>query len=453
MPDPRKIRIGFIGLSSKPDSWATLAHLPYLRRSPHYEIVALCNSTPEKAAQSIAAHNLPPTTKAYASPAELAADPTIDLIVICTRVDTHYAVALPALLTSTNNSNKAIFIEWPLAATTAQARELLSLAQTHHVRTLIGLQARVSPTFLKIQETIASGRLGAIHSVNIHATSGVWQHDLASARYAHFLKRDVGGNLLTIYGIHILDAVFASVGELIPASYSVCMGNLRPRMRVPGNPEESHHPHPPKEESVNAAQTTPSSPPIAAAAAAAAEEEKLVVINKDTPDQILLTGRLARPHPAPPALLSFHLRAGSRAKDTPGATWRIYGEDGELVVEFASAGPQIGQATRIQIHHFSSSSSSSSSGKGNGKENRSNDKAAHGVEDVRVEDDDEGEDGFPFRDLPVPGQNIGRLYEAFARERQAAGATAAAAAVVLPGWEVALKRHELIDEFWDAGGM
>lgn len=396
MPDPRKIRIGFIGLSSKPDSWATLAHLPYLRRSPYYEIVALCNSTPEKAAQSIAAHQLPSSTKAYASPAELAADPAIDLIVICTRVDTHSAVALPVLLTAAGK-RKAVFIEWPLTASTPQARELVTLAETHQVRTIIGFQARVSPTLLTIASLVASGRLGVIHSVNVHAISGVWQHNVASARYEHFLHREVGGNLLTIYGIHILDAVFASVGELVPHSSSVAMGNLRPRMTVSTDGQLNHQ-HLPE---------------------GTADAEAGESVTKDTPDQILLLGRLDR-SPAPPALLSFHLRAGSRAQDSPGALWRIYGEKAELVVEFASAGPQIGQARRLQLHHFAAAG----------------DKAAQAVEDVPI---DEG--GSEWTDLPVSGQNIGRLYDAFAHGRN------------VPGWDVALKRHALIDEFWKGGGM
>jgi predicted dehydrogenase len=410
MPDPHKIRVGFIGLSSKPDSWATLAHLPYLRRSTHFDIVALCNSSPEKARQSIAAHSLPPTTKTYASPAELAADEDIDLVVVCTRVDTHYTVALPALLSNNNNNNnnnnspsakpKAIFIEWPLAATTQQASELVSLAQASHVRTIIGLQARVSPTLLTIQQIISSGRLGAIHSVNVHATSGVWQHDIASARYEHFLKRDVGGNLLTIYGIHILDAVFTAVGELVPGSCSVAMGNLRPRMTVPTNHAEWSTP-------TEASPVEPASEPLGQ-------------VDKDTPDQIMLMGRLARPRPAPPAMLSFHLRAGSRARGAPGALWRIYGDKGELVVEFASAGPQIGQARKLEIHHFSMPET----------------KAAEEVEEVLV---DEG--GEEWTSLPVSGQNIGRIYDAFAQGKE------------VPGWDVALKRHELIDEFWKAGGI
>ena len=164
-----------------------------------------------------------------------------------------------------------------------------------------------------------------------------------------------------------------------------------------------------------------------------------VEVEKDTPDQIMLQGRLSpipisTPSsltPIPSPLLTFHLRAGSRAASTPGATWRIYGTLGELVVEFASAGPQIGQAKRIQLHHFSPPTE----GTGAGAETKT---ATH-VEDIDV-DERGGEGEVEWTDIPVSGQNIGRLYEAFALGRE------------VPGWDVAVKRHELIDEFW-AGGM
>jgi hypothetical protein len=121
-------------------------------------------------------------------------------------------------------------------------------------------------------------------------------------------------------------------------------------------------------------------------------------------------------------MLAFHLRAGSRAKDAPGALWRIYGEKAELVVEFTSAGPQIGQARKLEIHHFSLGGEAT--------------KAAEDVEEVPI---DAG--GDEWMSLPVSGQNIGRIYEAFAQGRE------------VTGWDIALKRHELIDEFWKAGGM
>lgn len=65
------IRVGLIGLAGTPadqyegTNWAASAHLPYLVKSRHYEIVALLNSSVESAQASIAKHGLPSTVKAY----------------------------------------------------------------------------------------------------------------------------------------------------------------------------------------------------------------------------------------------------------------------------------------------------------------------------------------------------------------------------------------------------
>jgi len=364
------IRVGIVGLSSKPGAWATLAHLPRLVSSPNFQIVALCNSSLESTQAAIKAHNLPESTKAYDSYDRLAADPDIDLYVVSTRADTHYDVALPALKAGRN-----VYVEWPLAATTAQARELVSLARENKVRTIIGLQGRVSPSLQTVKELIDSGKLGIIHSVNFHGAIHVWQNNAASRRYHYFMDRTVGGNLLTIYGGHILDSIFYVLGDLQPGSYTPRLANLRPRMHVM-NEDGS------------------------------LSEE---LYDKDTPDQILLQGRLQRD---PPAVLSFHLRAGDRFINHPGSTWRIYGTQGELVLEFASAGPQIGPAASIRFSNFDTGE----------------------IEEIKV---DEG--GKEWTDLPTQGQNIGRLYEAYAQGKP------------YGDFELALKRHELIDEFWASG--
>lgn len=364
------IRVGIVGLSAKPSAWAALAHLPFLLTSPDYEIVALCNSSLTTTEAAIKAHNLPATTKAYDSPEKLAADPDVDLFVVSTRVDTHYAVGMPAL-----KAGKNIYIEWPLAATVEQAQEMVFLAKEKNVKTIIGLQGRVSPTLLTIKKLVDTGRLGTIHSINIHAANGNWQNNVASNRYWYFIDRKVGGNLLTIYGGHILDSVMSCLGELKSGSYKPMLANLRPKMHI------------------------------------MQEDGSLSteVYDKTTPDQIMLQGILDR---KPPAVFSLHLRAGSKFKDAPGSTWKIYGEKAELVVEFASAGPQVGAASSMKLCDFE---------KGE-------------VETIVV---DEG--GERWTSLPTPGQNIGRLYEAYATGGEHGD------------FELALKRHKLIDEFYASG--
>jgi predicted dehydrogenase len=59
MAIPAKIRVGLVGLnapySGTPTgiNWAASAHLPYLLSSPKYELVALQNSSAERAALAI----------------------------------------------------------------------------------------------------------------------------------------------------------------------------------------------------------------------------------------------------------------------------------------------------------------------------------------------------------------------------------------------------------------
>jgi predicted dehydrogenase len=65
------IHVGLIGLSadtSQGTTWAASAHLPYFLKSPKYEIVALQNSTAEKAQKAIEHYSLPGDVQAYGTP-------------------------------------------------------------------------------------------------------------------------------------------------------------------------------------------------------------------------------------------------------------------------------------------------------------------------------------------------------------------------------------------------
>jgi predicted dehydrogenase len=148
------IKIGFIGLSSS-QSWAVWAHLHYLKNNTKYEVVALCNSSLRSAKAAITTHGLPPSTKAYGSPDELAADADVELVVCSVRVDKHYDALMPAL-----KAGKDVFCEWPLAKDAAQAEELVKVAREKGVKTLVGLQAGVSPTLLKLKQIINEGKIG-----------------------------------------------------------------------------------------------------------------------------------------------------------------------------------------------------------------------------------------------------------------------------------------------------
>lgn len=68
------IRVGLIGLSGQPadkyegTSWTANAHLPFLKSSPDFEIVALLNTSVASAKAAIERYELPGETKAYGNP-------------------------------------------------------------------------------------------------------------------------------------------------------------------------------------------------------------------------------------------------------------------------------------------------------------------------------------------------------------------------------------------------
>lgn len=196
------IRLGIIGLSSSAvTSWASTAHLPYLlspRGRAKYRIVALCNSSVESARNAIQHYGLDPNeTRAYGDAAALAADPEVDLVVCCTRVDTHYALTRPSVV-----AGKAAFVEWPLTHDIQRTRELAALADEKGARTMVGLQGQLTPVVLRVKELVRSGKYGKVLSSEVRAHGGTVDRETIAEGLAYFADRKVGGNVFMIGFAH-----------------------------------------------------------------------------------------------------------------------------------------------------------------------------------------------------------------------------------------------------------
>jgi predicted dehydrogenase len=226
------IRVGLIGLSTAKaftgrGCWTAVSHLPALLQSPEYEIVALANSSVDSAKRSIAAQGLPESTKAYGSADDLADDPDIDLVVVSVRVENHYEVAKPVLL-----KNKNVFVEWPLAANTAEVEELTALAKKNNVQTFVGTQGRASPVTQKLKELIAGNKIGRVISSSVVACSlnrsvDVWPESMKS-----YVDLEGGGNEFTIvFGhckLHTTRMICAKINTNTCSSGFVCQCAGRP---------------------------------------------------------------------------------------------------------------------------------------------------------------------------------------------------------------------------------
>ena len=155
------IRVGLIGLSaSRKTCWAAIAHLPYLTSAQgkvQYEIVALLNSSKKAGEAAKEYYKLSSSVKTYDDPSALAADPDVDLVVCSVRVDLHFDSVEPSV-----KAGKEIFVEWPLAHNLDKATKLQSHSQNDGGA--IGLQRRLSPIIVKVNELVQSGRIGQVLS-------------------------------------------------------------------------------------------------------------------------------------------------------------------------------------------------------------------------------------------------------------------------------------------------
>ena len=115
-----------------------------------------------------------PQTRSTSELAEVLADPAVSAVAIATPVSTHFRLACQSLL-----SGKSVLLEKPMAQTTAECRELTSLAEKN------GLTLMVDHTFIytgavrKIRQLISAGELGDVYYFDsVRVNLGLFQHDV-----------------------------------------------------------------------------------------------------------------------------------------------------------------------------------------------------------------------------------------------------------------------------------
>ena len=270
------IRVGIIGISPDPArSWATRAHVPALRHLPDFELRAVCAQNPETA-QATADHFGVPL--AFSDPAQMAAHPDVDLVVVAVKAPLHFEIigkVLPA--------GKAVFCEWPLGVTTREAQDILEATERAGVVNLIGLQGRCSEALNYVRDLIDEGFVGRVTAVTLHVQQEAFG-PVEAPDYAHMADVRNGATLLTIGAGHALSAMCHSVGAF--RELSAIVANKHVTVRIAGS--ETHVP-------------------------------------KTAPDQILISGVLQSG-----AVASVHLKGG--ATRTAGNRLEINGTEGDLLL-------------------------------------------------------------------------------------------------------------------------
>lgn len=142
-----------------------------LDRLDEAQVVAVCDKSPTARKK---VKKLYPNLRVTDDSAELMKATDIDAIAVVTPVWTHYELAKAALL-----NGKHIFVEKPFTSNTAQAEELIELAEKK------GLKIMVDHTFLftgavqKISQLLGEGTLGKLYYYDsTRVNLGLFQHDI-----------------------------------------------------------------------------------------------------------------------------------------------------------------------------------------------------------------------------------------------------------------------------------
>ena len=181
-PQPLPVRIAVVGLGY----WG-----PHLVRNLHElpgaEIAYVCDGRP---AALDAIRRRYPAIAGTGSYDLVLRDPYVDAVAIATPVSTHFELARRALA-----AGKHVFVEKPLAGSSAEALELIELAQARDLVLMPGHTFLYSPPVETIRSLIASGELGEIYFIStsrvnlgLHQSdvSVVWDlgpHDFSILRY------------------------------------------------------------------------------------------------------------------------------------------------------------------------------------------------------------------------------------------------------------------------------
>lgn len=151
----------------------------------------------------------------------------IDAVYISTTNELHAPQAIQAA-----RAGKHILCEKPLAMSAAEAKEMISEAESHSVVLATNHHLRCATTHEAIRDLIASGQLGTIYSIQVnHAVS--LPERLRGWRLSDPAK---GAGVVLDITVHNLDLVRYLLGEEL---VSVVAANSNRGFSMPGAPDES----------------------------------------------------------------------------------------------------------------------------------------------------------------------------------------------------------------------
>jgi len=135
------------------------------------KVVAVCD---QSATSQRRAHQAYPSVRVMGDSKDLLTATDIDVIAVVTPVWTHYELAKAAL-----ENGKHVFVEKPFTCTTAQAEELIELAERNHLKIMVDHTFLFTGAVTRMRQLIDDGTLGDLYYYDsTRVNLGLFQHDV-----------------------------------------------------------------------------------------------------------------------------------------------------------------------------------------------------------------------------------------------------------------------------------
>src|SRR3984957_13826437 len=142
-----------------------------LDRLDETKLVAVCDKSPAARRKVAKAY---PDVLVTDDPSELMSSPYIDAIAVVTPVWTHYELAKAAL-----ENGKHVFVEKPFTSNTAQAEELINIAERKNLKIMVDHTFLFTGAVKKISQLLDEGTLGKLYYYDATRVNlGLFQHDI-----------------------------------------------------------------------------------------------------------------------------------------------------------------------------------------------------------------------------------------------------------------------------------
>ncbi|KAI0871162.1 hypothetical protein GGS24DRAFT_472558 [Hypoxylon argillaceum] len=195
--EQKVFNVGVIGYGMS----AKIFHIPFITTTPAFKLHSILQRSPTPSSSAPQDH---PTLQHFQTLAPFLADASLDVVVLSTTPDTHFALASEALA-----AGKHVFAEKPFVPTAAEASTLVSLAAAAGRQICVYQNRRWDADFLTVRALLAAGTLGRVYEFETHfdryraAAPTSWKGALGMAG---------GGSALYDLGTHLVDQVYALFG-------------------------------------------------------------------------------------------------------------------------------------------------------------------------------------------------------------------------------------------------